>query len=588
MQVLGISAFYHDSACCLLRDGKLVAAIEQEKLSRLKHDKSFPDLALRFCLDAGRTSIEAIDAIAYYERPDLKLERQLSMALQPEASESMRYAISQNLDPDRVEAEIRTVTGFEGPVLFFGHHLSHAASAFFFSPFDSAAILTCDGVGEWATTTFGYGDEAGINLMAEIEFPDSIGLLYSTLTSFLGFSVNDGESRVMGLAPYGRPTFVDALKHLYRAGRGLSFRLDRRYFDYLEGERMFSQSLTDHLGIPPRKREAAISQEYKDLARSLQIVLEEILLEKIRYLHDRTQSDSLCMAGGVALNCVANARIRRDGPFKRLFVQPAPGDSGGALGAAALAYSSMSKGQKIKTPLSDVYLGPSWNSEEIASLLEGSGATVADYRGREEALCREAAQRLSKGEAAGWFFGAAEFGPRALGNRSILADARRPDMRDHINSVVKKREAFRPFAPVVAESEASEIFEIDVSLPFMLETCQAHDPDSYPAITHVDGSARVQTVNAKQNPRLCRLLDHFKRETGVPILLNTSFNIKGEPIVCSPLDAIICFIRSNLDFVVLQDFLIERSGIPPHWMHICSTPLNCGAKAVSDDIYAMF
>ncbi len=588
MQILGISAFYHDSACCLLRDGKLVAAIEQEKLSRLKHDKSFPDLALRFCLEAGRTSIEAVDAIAFYERPDLKLERQLAMASQPEASDTMRYAVSQHLDPSRVEAEIRAVTGFDGPVLFFNHHLSHAASAFFYSPFEKAAILTCDGVGEWATTTFGIGEGSHIDLFAQTEFPDSIGLFYSTVTTFLGFSANDGESRVMGLAPYGRPSYADHLRQLFVIEDGPGLRLDQRYFDFLEGERMYSGLLADHLGMSPRKRGGPIEQEHKDLARSLQVVLEELLLAKVRHLHTQTECDALCLAGGVALNCVANARVRRDGPFRDLFVPPAPGDSGGALGAAALAFSQLSEGQAPRAPLTDAYLGPRWTSEQISRLLDGARAEVEDYRGRELALCQETARRLSLGQAVGWFFGAAEFGPRALGNRSILADARRHDMRDHINEVVKKREAFRPFAPVVDEAGAAEVFDLDGPLPFMLETCLVHEPGQYPAISHVDDTARVQTVNRAQNPRLSRLLDAFGQISGVPLLLNTSFNIKGEPIVCTPLDAIICFVRSNLDFLVLQDFLIDRSGIPQHWMQICSTPLNCGAKAVPDDIYAMF
>jgi carbamoyltransferase len=559
VNVIGLSAHYHESACCLLRDGRLVAAAEEERFSRVKHDGRIPVRAFSHCLAAGGIDITEVDCVAYYESPKKKLARQLWAGRPLGGTRDPRW-----IDPLLPERQIREVLGYEGPIEQLEHHLSHAAAAFFYSGFPDAAILTVDGVGEWATTTYGRGAGAAIELFEEVVFPHSLGLLYSTLTGYLGFRVNSGEYKVMGLAPYGEPRYVDALRQLITSGPGGQYQLDPQYFDFLTGERMYSDRLCELLGADARAPGAPIEQFHKDVARSLQLVLEEILLEKVHYLAQRVRSRNLCMAGGVALNCVANGRLLREGPFRRLFVQPAAGDAGSALGAAALAWLKRSGGEAI-APLTNVYLGPRYSGDEVARLIAGAGIAALDFRAREAELLEAVVDRLVAGQVIGWFQGAMEFGPRALGARSLLADPRDPGMRERLNRLVKRREAFRPFAPSVLAQHASEHFELDHPSPFMLETCAVRSPLSLPAITHVDGSARPQTVDPAEAPRFAALLEAFRRRTGCPILVNTSFNVRGEPIVCTPEDALYCLADSGIDAVVIEDTVIDRSMLPPSW-----------------------
>ncbi len=558
MNIVGLSAFFHESACCLLRDGRVVAAAEEERFSRVKHDPRLPASAFRFCLRAGGIGLTDVDTLAFYESPRKKLSRQLWTGTPKGATPDLPW-----LDPGAPERAIREGLGWEGPILFFDHHLSHAASAFLLSDFPAAALLTADGVGEWATTSYGRGEGAEIELFEEVDFPHSLGLLYATLTSYLGFAVNDGEYKVMGLAPYGEPRHLDALRRLVTPGPAGQFRLDLDYFDFIRGRRMYSPALPALLGEPPRKPEAGITRFHQDVARSLQALLEEILLAKAAWLHERTGLPDLCMAGGVALNVVANGRILREGPFERLFVQPAAGDSGGCLGAAALAHVKLT-GQRPE-PLRHVYLGPRSTSTEIAGLLAATGIDAQDFRGHEPELLEAVVDRLERGEVVGWFHGPMEIGPRALGGRSLLADPRDPQMRDRINRLVKKREAFRPFAPSVLAAHAAACFDLDHPSPYMLETCAVTSPLDLPAITHVDGSARPQTVDPAVSPRFAALLEAFRRRTGCPLLVNTSFNVRGEPIVASPVDALSCMGVAGFDSLVLEDFLIDRASLPASW-----------------------
>jgi carbamoyltransferase len=463
---------------------------------------------------------------------------------------------------------------------------------FFFSGFPAAAVLTVDGVGEWATTTYGRAEGLAIEPFEEVDFPHSLGLLYSTLTSYLGFEVNDGEYKVMGLAPYGEPRYVGEMRQLVSSAADGQYRLEMDYFDFIHGSRMYSDALPRLFGQPPRRRDEEITAFHQDVARSLQAVLEEILLEKVRYLHARTGLPDLCMAGGVALNVVANGRIRREGPFARLFVQPAAGDSGGCLGAAALAHVQMTGRHPETGPLRHVFLGPSWSADEIADLAAATGIAVLDFRGRETALLDAVAERLAQGRVVGWFHGAMELGPRALGARSLLADPRDPGMRDRLNRLVKKREAFRPFAPSVLAAHAGEHFDLGHASPFMLETCRVISPLGLPAITHVDGSARPQTVEPEAAPRFAALLEAFRRRTGCPLLVNTSFNVRGEPIVRSPVDALLCMGVSGVDALVLEDFLIDRAMLPGNWAELLPAwrePARSGfapeRSAISEDLY---
>ncbi|HKO98448.1 MAG TPA: carbamoyltransferase [Pyrinomonadaceae bacterium] len=550
MNIVGISAYYHDSACCLLQDGRLVAAAAEERFSRTKHDRRLPINAFKFCLKQGRIGINEIDCLAYYESPRKKLERQLWSAAPANLIAN---------DAELPEREIREVLGYEGPIKFFEHHQSHAASTFFYSGFDEAAILTVDGVGEWATTTYGSGHDSTLEVFEEVRFPHSLGLLYSTITAYLGFRVNDGEYKVMGLAPYGSPRYLNEMDQLIHSAAKGQFALNLEYFDFLKGKRMYADAICDLFGSAPREKDGSLTQFHKDVARSLQQALENILLEKVEYLHQQTGSANLCLAGGVALNCVANQRIAA-GPFANLFVQPAAGDDGGCLGAAALAHLELTR-DRTREKLTHVFLGPSYESSVINEMLVSVGADPLNYRGRESVLLEDVADLLAHGKVIGWFHGAMEFGPRALGARSILADPRDAGMRERINRLVKKREAFRPFAPSVLLERSSELFELDHASPFMLETCAVKPGIDLPAVTHVDGSARPQTVDRSVAPRFAALIDAFNKRTGCPVLLNTSFNVRGEPIVCSPADALRCFIKADLDVLVLEDFIVEKEMI---------------------------
>ena len=550
--VIGISAFFHDSACCIIQNGQLIAAVQEERFSRKKNDPGLPEKAFLYCLEAAGIGIDEIDCIGYYEDPVKKTSRQLwsgnhKLSIEAALEMNPRYPIK----------AIHEQLGYDGPVSIYDHHQSHAASSFYFSGFDSAAILTADGVGEWATTTYGKGEGADLEILEEVNFPNSMGLLYSTITNFLGFKVNSGEYKVMGLAPYGQPKYVDQIREMIKLKDKGQYELNLPYFDFLKGERMYADEIEALFDLKARERDSEILQAHMDIAKSLQTVLEEIMLSKAVYLHEITGSKNLCMAGGVALNCVANGQILRNGPFEKLYVQPAANDAGCALGAAALAYRELA-GTGLKKPLEHVYLGPEYSSSDIEHLLGATSLKFHDFQGKTEELLAEVVSRLEQGKVIGWYNGRMEFGPRALGARSILADPRRSEMRDLINTMVKKREGFRPFAPAVLNEHKSNHFELDHESPFMLETCQVKSDLSLPAITHVDNSARVQTVTSKTNPRFARLLEKFYESTDCPILLNTSFNVKDEPIVCAPEDAINSFITTDIDCLVLQDFLLIK------------------------------
>jgi carbamoyltransferase len=585
MNIIGISYGYHDSACCLLRHGRVTAAVQEERFSRLKNDKGFPVAAFRYCLNSADLTIADIDCVAFYEDPRLKLSRQLWMGMLPEVTSDRRASIRSRLLDSHPEEDIRLITGFEGPIEIVDHHLSHAASAYFFSGFGEAAILTVDGVGEWSTTTYNSASGSEITCFGSVEFPDSLGLFYSALTGYLGFEVNEGEYKVMGLASYGHPTYVRQIRDMIDDGPDGEYRLNLRYFSFLVEDHMFSNALAELLGGPPRISESEITQFHMDVACSAQSVLEEVLLNKVRYLHRRAPSDNLCMAGGVALNVVANSKCLNEGPFKRLFVQPAAGDAGACLGAAAIAHVRRVGATPCQERLRHVYLGPSNTVQEIRRILDASGVRYQDYRDDESGLLDHVADQLAEGKVVAWVSGRMEFGPRSLGTRSILADPRDPQMQDRINALVKQRESFRPFAPAVLEELASKHFALDHPSPFMLETCQVISPLRLPAITHVDGSARVQTVTHDTNKRFAELLERFDRRTGCPILLNTSFNLRGEPIACSAIDALSTFGRSKIDVLVLENFLINRSDIPAAWQNFSRGPRR---SAQGYAVYTMF
>lgn len=582
LNIVGISAYFHDAACCLLQDGVLVAAAQEERFSRRKHDPSLPRTAFRYCLERAGLTIADVDCLGYYEDPQRKLERQIWQSL-PNLTSTLAARIAQKARQPL--QDIADLLGYDGRVEVVDHHAAHAASCFFFSGFRRAAVMTVDGVGEWATTTYGVGCGTELDVIEEVRFPDSLGLLYSAITSYLGFAVNDGEYKVMGLAPYGAPRFLDQVRQLLRIDEGGQYRLNLEFFDFNRTDQMYADVLPALFGQPPRLADAEIHQAHRDIARSVQTVLEEVLLAKARWLHERTGEQDLCMAGGVALNCVANSRILREGPFRRLFVQPAAGDAGGSLGAAALAHIRLT-GERPAQPMRHAALGPAFAPEAIGALLASAAIPATDYRGREDDLLDATVDRLIRGEVVGWFHGRMEFGPRALGHRSILGDPRDPTMRDRINALVKMRESFRPFAPAVLESSAGAHFELDHPSPFMLETAQVRSPMPLPAVTHVDNSARVQTVSPETNRRFARLLERFGRATGCPMLLNTSFNMRDEPIVCSPVDALLSFSRSNLDALVLEDFFIDRRHLPETWDVVVRshTPL---PSAVTDRIYTL-
>ncbi len=596
--ILGISAFYHDSAACLVADGEIVAAAQEERFTRKKHDAGFPGHAIQYCFEQAGTTARDVDYVVFYEKPFRKFERLLEtyIAYAPSGLRSFNMAIPVWLkEKVRLPSVIRKGLGeaSKAPIVFTDHHESHAASAFFPSPYDEAAILTLDGVGEWTTTTMGVGRGNRIELTKQIQFPHSLGLLYSAFTYHCGFKVNSGEYKLMGLAPYGRPVYKDAItKHLIDLKDDGSFWLDMKYFNYCQGLTMTNAAFDALFGGPPRDPESAIEQRHMDLAASIQAVTEDAMLAIGRELFRQTGMSKLVLAGGVALNCVANGRLLREGPFDDIWIQPAAGDAGGALGAALFVWHQLLEKPR-PTASTDrqkgSFLGPSFGTAGICRFLDGAGAKY-HRTGSEAELLDRVADLLTAEKVVGWFQGRMEFGPRALGARSILGDPRSPKMQATMNLKIKFRESFRPFAPCVLQEEAHRWFALEPGQesPYMLlvapvldehriaisaeqRAIMSGDPDlrarvnvprsMVPAITHVDYSARVQTVDEGRNPRLSRLLKTFFRKTGCPVLVNTSFNVRGEPIVCTPPDAYRCFLGTEMDALILEDVILLKEDV---------------------------
>ena len=581
MDVLGISCWYHDAAACLVRDGEVIAAAQEERFTRQKHDPRFPRHAIDYCLGAGGIESRDLDVVSFYDKPFLKFERLLETytsyapAGLPSFLEAMPQWLKQKLwIPDILSREL----DFDGTIVFPEHHHSHAASAFYPSPFESAAFITTDGVGEWATTSFGMGRGQRLSIRSEIQFPHSLGLLYSAFTYFCGFRVNSGEYKLMGLAPYGRPRYVETIRdRLIDLREDGSFRLDMDYFTYPAGLRMTGSRFAELFGGPPRAPEAPLTEREMDLARSIQEVTEEAMLNMGRHVHRETGERSLCLAGGVALNCVANGRLLREGPFERLWIQPAAGDAGGALGAALVAWHEWAGKPRRPAPgdaMAGSFLGPSFPDEDVSAFLERE--RVPHERVGYDDLPSRVAELLADGKVVGWFQGRMEFGPRALGARSILADPRGRDVQRTVNLKIKFRESFRPFAPSVRVERARDYFDLDVPSPYMLLVAPVrgasiegegldrlrHVDSPVPAVTHVDGSARVQTVHEETNPLYHRLLLAFEALTGCGVLVNTSFNVRGEPIVCTPEDAYRCFRRTHIDALAIGPCLIQKENLP--------------------------
>jgi carbamoyltransferase len=601
VRILGISAFYHDSAACLVEDGRVVAAAQEERFTRKKHDANFPHNAARYCLDAGGTRVDAVDYIAFYDKPFLKFERLLEtyLAFAPRGFRSFRMAMPLWLKEKLFQKlllrdELKRLgsdVDVESKLLFAEHHQSHAASAFFASPFAEAAVLTMDGVGEWTTTSAGLGRGNQLEITKELHFPHSLGLLYSALTYHLGFKVNSGEYKVMGLAPYGEPKHVDLfLDHLMDLKPDGTFRLDMSYFDYCTGLTMTNGNFDRLFGAAPRKIDELLTPWHMDVAASLQKVTEEVMLRLTRSLARETGAKNLCLAGGVALNCVGNGKILRDGSFEQIWIQPAAGDAGGAVGAALSAYHLYAGNPRPENgggnghdAMAGGYLGPSFAQDEIERRLCAAGACFERYD--DDALIAGTVDGLVAGNAVGWFQGRMEFGPRALGARSILGDPRSPTMQKTLNLRVKYRESFRPFAPAVLREDVAEWFELDVDSPYMLlvadvlkrrQRQMTNEEQSLfgidklnvprseiPAVTHVDYSARVQTVHRDTNPRFHALLSAFKARTGCPVLVNTSFNVRGEPIVCTPEDAFRCFMGSEIELLVAGNCILRKDAQDP-------------------------
>lgn len=564
MNILGISAYYHDSAAALLVDGKLVAAAQEERFTRKKHDPSFPAKAIEYCLQEMKMSIEEIDYVAFYDKPLLKFERILSAYTYtfPFSLAAFYKAVPVWLKQKLwVPTDIRKHTGYQGKIIFTEHHESHAASSFYYSPFVESNILTIDGVGEWATATRGFGKENKIDLWEEIRFPHSLGLLYSAFTYYLGFKVNSAEYKVMGLAPYGEPRYVDKFRkliHIYEDG---SFHLDMKYFNYDFGLKMISSRLEKLFGQKARKGEdEELTRFHKDVAMSLQVATEEVVLAMVRAMVKKTGNKNLCLAGGVALNCVANGRVLRETEIENIFIQPAAGDAGGAAGAASFLYHQLLDNPRVD-PLKDVYLGPDYSNESVEEFLKN---VAANYKRLDEAeLLEETARAITGQRVVGWFQGRMEYGPRALGNRSILADPRYAENRDKVNLKIKFRESFRPFAPSVLEDKLNEFFELDTPTPYMLLVADVREEKRViPAVTHVDGSARIQSVNSETNPLYYKLIDKFYEKTGVPVIINTSFNVRGEPIVRTPEDAFRCFMTTHMDTLVMGNFILNKEDNP--------------------------
>ena len=599
INILGISAFYHDSAAVLVQDGEIIAAAQEERFTREKGDARFPTHAIAYCLAEGSVDLEDVQYVVFYEKPLVKFERLLNtyLAVAPEGFQSFRASMPQwtrekLLLPDVIRNKLGP--GFHGELLFTNHHESHAASAFFPSPFDEAAVLVLDAVGEWSTSSCGIGRGSRVSLTHELRFPHSLGMLYSAMTYYTGFKVNSGEYKVMGLAPYGEPKYVDLiLKELVDLKEDGSLSLNLSYFNYCQGLTMTSEKFHQLFGGPPRQGEDWVSQKDMDLAASIQQICEESVLRTARHVHRLTGMQNLVMAGGVALNCVANGRLLREGPFDNIWIQPAAGDAGGALGAALIAWHHYLAKPRVVSPVDSQkgsLLGPAFGNDEIRWFLDSVGAR---YRCHEDegSLLKQVAGLLAEGKIVGWFHGRMEYGPRALGARSILGDPRNAMMQQDMNLKIKFRESFRPFAPSILQEHAADVVEMGnhSDWPYMLFVTKVReqlrlpidqewrerltDPDlrlrlgvprsTLPAITHMDYSARVQTVDAKRHGRFYRLLRTFYELTNCPVLVNTSFNIRGEPIVCTPEDAYQCFIGTHMDCLVLENTLLIKGDQPP-------------------------
>lgn len=591
MNILGISAFYHDSAACLVRDGVIVAAAQEERFTRKKHDFAFPKNAIDYCLREGGLVGSDLDFVAFYDKPFIKFERilQTYLAYAPVGIKSFIRAIPLWIKQKLWMKEfIKKETGFEGKIIFTEHHESHAASAFFASPFQEAAFLTIDGVGEWTTTSYGIGKNNNIQILSEIHFPHSLGLLYSAFTYYTGFRVNSGEYKVMGLAPYGEPEYLDLiLSELMDLKEDGSFRMNMKYFNYCAGLTMTSRKFENLFGGPPRKPESQLTQRDMNLARSVQDATEEVMLRMARHIYKETGQKNLCLAGGVALNCVGNGRVLREGPFDNLWIQPAAGDAGGALGAAMFVWYQYLENQRSadgrKSIQKTSYLGPEFKNGQISEYLKGMAIPYTELS--DEKIPEKIADLIADQKVVGWFQGRMEFGPRALGSRSIIGDARSQKMQEIMNLKIKFRESFRPFAPSVLKEKASDFFAIDTESPYMLLVApvkkeirremseeeqklfgldKLHVSRSIvPAVTHVDYSARIQTVSMEDNPLYYKVIAKFDEKHGCPVIINTSFNVRGEPIVCTPEDAYLCFMRTDMDYLVMGNYLLEKTSQKP-------------------------
>lgn len=566
MIVLGIACYYHDSSACIMVDGKVLAAAEEERFTRKKHDFGFPFKAIEYCLKEAGITIKEVSYIGFYEKPLIKFERVLCQHLEmfPRSFPTFFKAIPSWINEKvRVRKTIRRKLGYMGDILFIDHHLAHAASSFLVSPFKEAAIFTIDGVGEWETATYGFASGNDITLKKEINFPHSLGLLYSTATAHLGFSVNNSEYKVMGMAPYGVPRYYNDFKKIIDIRDDGSFELDMSYFVYHYKERMPSKKYIALFG-PIRRPESDVTQHHKDLAASLQKVTEEVVFKALNHIFREYKCENLCMAGGVALNSVANGKIMRNTPFKSIYIVPPAGDGGCSVGAAAYVYFTLMKNKRDKDSVLDSsYLGPGFSTEEVKKFLDKNKIKFSTFRSEDE-LIKATVKHIYENKVVGWFQGRMEFGPRALGSRSILSNPCNPKMQDILNLKVKHREKFRPFAPVVCIEDANKYFECDSPIPMptdfmlMVYPIRKEFRPLIPAVTHVDGSGRLQTVRRYQNPKYYELIKEFGKLSGMPILINTSFNIRGEPIVCTPYDAYKCMMGTGIDCLVMDKFLIRR------------------------------
>ncbi|UCD63458.1 MAG: carbamoyltransferase [Candidatus Zixiibacteriota bacterium] len=591
MNILGISAFYHDSAACLVQDGKIVSAAQEERFTRKKHDFSFPRKAIEFCLADTGLSGSDLDIVAFYDKPFLKFERILETYLTyaPVGIQSFMKAIPLWIkEKIWMKDLIRRELGHEGTIVFPEHHESHAASAFFPSPYQEAAFLTIDGVGEWATASYGVGKDNKVKLLAEIHFPDSLGLLYSAFTYYTGFKVNSGEYKVMGLAPYGQPKYKDLiLNELMDLKEDGSFRMNMKYFNYCAGLTMTNRKFDKLFGGPPRKPESRLTQREMDLARSVQDVTEEVMMRMARHVRKETGQKHLCLAGGVALNCVGNGRVLREGPFEDIWIQPAAGDAGGALGAALFAWYQYLENTRTAPLTRDFqggsYLGPCFSEDAIRKYLDENSIPYTVLGNGQ--VAETTADLIAQEKVVGWFQGRMEFGPRALGSRSIIGDARSPRMQETMNLKIKFRESFRPFAPSTTEERCGDYFDIDRPSPYMLLVAPVKKEvrremteqeqnlfgldklhvvrSSVPAVTHVDYSARLQTVSKDHHPLYHEMISKFDEKYGCPVIINTSFNVRGEPIVCTPEDAYRCFMRTHMDYLIMGRFLLDKEKQKP-------------------------